>query len=546
MADQGEPDLSFILAEGETFTEAVKAGLKEINLPREAVDVQLVTQPQAAGEKFVVRLMPKAAVKPAESKPVAEELDHKVKPTEPIVVKVSDDGYQAYLSVYPESAKEKLKREELVKALKDSKVVFGLDQKALQSAIERVDKGEGLEGLLIAVGQRAKEPRDAEIEFKIDVGATTAGQVDEKTGRIDFKERDFIKVVRNGDLLAVRRPPVQSVDGHLVTGEVVKMEKAKDRKLLAGKGVVLKSADDGTIQYLAKEDGNPELHGDRIEVSQTAVVEGDVNYNTGNIRTKGSVHIKGKVSSGFEVHAEGDVTVDDVVESGKIFSKGTVVLKSGIKGSDKGEIKADGDVIAMYIERARIEARGNVVVNNVILDSKITCSGWVKAVGGKGEIIGGTIQAAQGVEAKKIGSDFSANTVVEVGRDFFLEREAQEVETKLNNVKTQIQRIEATLPVAMLQSGDLSKVPEAKRAAFQKILDTWRQLKETEKPIEEQMAEIQGKKIDTSKCSILVRETLYTRVTVSIGSAKQIVDREARNVRLMEDRAKKEIRTMNR
>ncbi|MBI2060220.1 MAG: DUF342 domain-containing protein [Nitrospirae bacterium] len=546
MPDTPDQGLDFILGEGETYSAAVKAGLKQINLPRDQVDIQLVAEPHGAGEKFVVKVAPKSTRTAAPETEKAATPAAAPRSSEPIALNVSDDGYQAYLSFSPQAAAGKLGRDQVAAALKARSVTFGIDQKALQDAISRIEQGVGFEGLLLAVGQRAKAGRDAEIEFKIDISASSAGRVNEKTGNIDFKERDFLKSVRGGDLLAIRRPPVQAVDGRKVNGEAVKMEKAKDSKLVAGKGVVVSPKDDGTVEYRAKEDGTPTHHADRIEVTQTAVIEGDVNYSTGNIRSKGSVHVRGSVSAGFEVHAEGDILVEGTVEGGKIHAGGNVVLKSGVKGGDKGEIIAEGDVSAMYVERARVESRGNVEVKNVILESKIVAGGWVRAIGGKGEIMGGLIQAVQGIEAKKIGSDFSSSTAIEVGRDFFLERDLQEKQAQMNSIKAQLERIQSSMPLPILQSGDLSKVPEAKRPAIQKIIEAWRNLKETERPLAEALAELDSKKVDTSKCSVLVREMLYPRVTVTIGTTKQITDRESRNVRLMEDRAKKEIKYMTR
>ena len=86
------------------------------------------------------------------------------------------------------------------------------------------------------------------------------------------------------------------------------------------------------------------LNGTIIEVVNTYVVNGDVDYSTGNIQFNGNVVINGTVPDGFEVKAEGDIVVMKIAESARLEAGRDIIIKGGVQGKGKGLVSAGRDI----------------------------------------------------------------------------------------------------------------------------------------------------------------------------------------------------------
>ena len=80
----------------------------------------------------------------------------------------------------------------------------------------------------------------------------------------------------------------------------------------------------------------------------------------------------------------------------------------------KGFLKAGRDVVVKFLENARVVA-GGYVQTEAIMHSHISAGADVRVEGRRGVIVGGHVQAAQGVSARTIGANMGASTILEVG-----------------------------------------------------------------------------------------------------------------------------------
>ena len=92
-------------------------------------------------------------------------------------------------------------------------------------------------------------------------------------------------------------------------------------------------------------------------------------------------------------------------------------MRGGIVGKEMGRIRADGDVRAQFVENAHIQARGDVVVRDSIVQSVVSAEGRVVTTEGKGRIVGGSITAHKGIEVNELGSEAATGTLVNAGLD---------------------------------------------------------------------------------------------------------------------------------
>ena len=191
-----------------------------------------------------------------------------------------------------------------------------------------------------------------------------------------------------------------------------------------------------------------------VNVSSVYKINGDCDMSVGNIDFEGSVHISGSVRSGNTIKATDGISVGGGVEAAHLIAGGNVEVKGGMQGSSKGSIEAGGSVSIMYIERGLIVAEGPVTVD-VSIHSKIQTGSTMHALGKRGAIIGGRVEAAGDVVANFLGALSNAKTEVEVGlmpkkraRILTLEKELERLDNdklKLDQLETYLEGTKETL-----------------------------------------------------------------------------------------------------
>lgn len=335
-----------------------------------------------------------------------------------VEVKVEPDLMSARIIVRPPVGGRAITLEDARKALADAGVTAGIDEEALARAVELADP---TLPVVVARGQSAVDGQNARIEYRFDVDPARQRPAELADGRVDYHNLNLIQNVKRGDVLAVKVPAEPGVDGFNVRGERIPAKPGRDVQLPLGKGCEV-LADGLTI--VAGVDGHVVLTGGRkIAVLPVYEVRGDVDLSTGNINFVGSVIVRGSLASGFEIRAEGDVTVDGYVDAGTIVAGGNVVIRKGIQGRSKGIIEAGGSVNAMFIENGTIRAGGDAIIAEAIMHSEVIAGGSVICNGRRGLIVGGRIQARNEVSAKMIGAAMGTLTEIEVGVDPALREE---------------------------------------------------------------------------------------------------------------------------
>lgn len=335
-----------------------------------------------------------------------------------VEVKVDPDLMSARIIVRPPAGGAAITVDDARKALADAGVTAGIDEEALRRVVELADP---TLAVVVARGRPAVDGQNARIEYRFDVDPARQRPVELADGRVDYHNLNLIQNVKRGDVLAVKVPAESGVDGFNVRGERIPAKPGRDVQLPVGKGCEV-LADGLTI--VAAVDGQVVLTGGRkIAVLPVYEVRGDVDLSTGNINFVGSVVVRGSLASGFEIRAEGDVTVDGYVDAGTIVAGGNVVIRKGIQGRNKGVIEAGGSVNAMFVENGTIHAGADAIIAEAIMHSEVVAGGSVVCMGRRGLIVGGRIQARNEVSAKVIGAAMGTLTEIEVGVDPALREE---------------------------------------------------------------------------------------------------------------------------
>lgn len=239
-------------------------------------------------------------------------------------------------------------------------------------------------------------------------------------GKVDFYNLNLIENVVAGQVLA-RIPPGEEAVGPEVfpMGENVYVPEDNPRVLVA--------AVNGHAYW---KDG-------LLHVSPEYVIEGNVDFSTGNVVFVGKLVVKGVIRAGFSVEAE-ELLVEGEVE-GEVRTAGDMEVRGGIVGGDKGQVKCGGNLRAMYLLNARVEVEGDLSVEKSIRNSTVKVRGRAEVWGDPGVILGGTLQAGQGLKAKIIGARWGIATEIEVGTDPFLKGKLEELMAKRDRLRETVE-----------------------------------------------------------------------------------------------------------
>jgi uncharacterized protein (DUF342 family) len=324
-----------------------------------------------------------------------------------VLVSVGPGEKEAHIVVQPAYGGREMTAADALNVLASKSIRTGVDNDAVERAFSPPSFGRRV---LVA---RAKEPihgNDAVITYSFRTRSIISPKEVEGK-RIDYKDLETVVSVTKGSVLATKTPPTNGENGFTVTGRTLPAKPGKDDKLAAGKNTKLST---DRLQVTSDIDGQPILRDKTITVESVLNVDGDIDYTTGNIIFAGSVRVVGNVVSGFTLKASENIHVEGLVEDSFLEAGGDVLVKGGIQGASKGTIKARGNVNALFIERATVEA-GKCITTCQSLHSNLLAGDRIVITQEKGQLCGGTAGARNLVQANIIGSEAGTHTEVAVG-----------------------------------------------------------------------------------------------------------------------------------
>ena len=353
-------------------------------------------------------------------------------------ITISADGLEALIELStPRNGGSDLTYEALCARLSSEGIKFGVDNEALKALSEKPYYN--LESV-IAHGTPPVHGGDAVLAYNVEMNPLFKPK-EKEAGTVDFKDIGLIQKVSKDDVLVEKTLLSEGANGISVTGEVIESKPGGDKKLPVGENTAINEAGTALLSCI---DGCLSIVNDRINVFNMYVVEGDVQYETGNISHNGVVVVKGDVRKGFAVDASGDIIVHGTVESAAVTAGGSLVVRGGCVGEENA-IEADGDVAVKFINGGVFNIRGSLKTEYII-NSTIKCGGSIGLVGG-GIIRNSYVVAKSSIRAKIIGSVHGAadKTVVEVGNDPELLNRFVVVSKKLDQLEKDIEAFETSI-----------------------------------------------------------------------------------------------------
>lgn len=249
---------------------------------------------------------------------------------------------------------------------------------------------------------------------------------------IDYRNLMKIPMAKKKEVIAKKIVATAGTPGLNVSGEEVQPRPGKDIRMRAGKNT---SFNEETQEIIATMDGQIGVNKNSLSINPVYEVRGDISLETGNIDFIGHVHIRGSVPSGYKIIAGGDIIVEGIVEVSHLEAGGTVYVRNGIIGAQKGYIKAKGNIQTRYINQGVIEADGDVIVEQMIMHSQVTAGGQVICNGERAEIVGGVISSQKKIMVRTLGNDSHTKTKVYLGVNQKMVHRTKEVKETIQNLE---------------------------------------------------------------------------------------------------------------
>ncbi|GAA0298586.1 hypothetical protein GGQ92_000231 [Gracilibacillus halotolerans] len=416
----------------------------------------------------------------------------------------------------------------------DPESAFELDQEAIEVEIEKLNIVHGLKEwqqedwredlasnhkVLIAEGTPPVNGENGKFIRKINVPSMVS--VDEKSS---FRDVTVIPVVTTGELLGEIIPPTNGTDGRNILGNTLKAKPGKRVNIKAGKNVAyheeigtFTSTLNGQVSYLDNS----------IHVFPVYEVNDDLSLSTGNINFIGSVVIKGDVPSGFEVKADGDITIYGTVEASKLESNGNIFVSEGIAGMEKGYVTAKGDIETGYINQSYVEAGQRIRVKKAIMHS--TCIAQNGVICENGSIIGGSTSTGNIVDVKNIGNVASTKTEVVFGAHKKKLEKANAIHKQLESWRENRQKLAIFGQRLQQKKNTLGLQPKEEAMLVKQkemINKISQQLADLEVELEHYQSDI-GNLADTK---LIVRGNAFENVELHFGKYKRVLSREYNSV----------------
>ncbi len=430
-----------------------------------------------------------------------------------ILIRLSKDKLKAFIKLKSSPfEKNRVLKENILKALEEQKIKFGI----LEENINYLCETQSQQQVIVAQGIEPKQGKSGKLEYKLDIFHKEKTLTEEEDGTIDFKEINKYKTIKKGSIIAEIVPSTKGEAGKTVLGETIPAEDGKELEIKLSEGA--KISDDKRY-IISDREGLPILTKKKeISVSNLLVIQGSVDYSTGNINFPGDVWIGGDILDEFSVNADGTIIIKGNVYNAKVEStNGDIKMDKGVNGDGNAFIKAKGNIYAKFLEGAKVYCGGDLNVSTDIMHSTVYANGNVICRRGKGMITGGYIGVGKIIDCNILGSQSYTPTIIDLGVDMKLREEQYAIVMELAKVKNYItkarnliEKIKSKYSRKKISKINYRRFISIKRAHNEKI-NEFRELKD-------KFDEIENEKYDAiEKAKLLIRKVIFPKVEIKAG-----------------------------
>lgn len=440
-----------------------------------------------------------------------------------IKVSISDNYYQAFITIIMYDEDVTIAKEDILKELNDKQIVYGIDNELIDDIVSNPNIANNL---LIAKGTPHSNGVDGKLNYKFNIDNLGKPIVLED-GRVDHKNINYVYKVKKGDILAEKSPATPGKNGTTVTGRTIKAKPGKPVEFKFGKNLI--TSKDG-MYLLAKEEGLLDFVEGKISVIKVLEIDSDVGISTGNISFNGKIVIKGNVEAGYSIHGDSDVEIFGIVENAEISAKENIIIHKGVH--NRSRLISGKNIASKFIDNSYIYA-GKDIICDTIMHCNIVSSEKVIANEKKGLIVGGNIKAKKEIHAKNIGSKVGTLTKLEAGIDDELINEYKNTKDAMEETKKNIDKLKSAINILNKQSRankDNSQVKDLLNKSSSSKHEYISKLNNLEKDLKRIYSTI-----ETLKKSTIKSNTIFPGVKIRLNNSHFNVKDILHNVALIDE-----------
>jgi uncharacterized protein (DUF342 family) len=270
---------------------------------------------------------------------------------------------------------------------------------------------------------------------------------EDEHGRMDYKNIEMIQSVKPDVLLAEKIPPKPGQAGKTVTSTLIPCQVEKEVEWILGKNVI--SRDGKLYSTIA---GRPVLERTgEIRVDEVINLEA-VDYSTGNVDFPGTIIVEHKIGDGFSLTTSGSIIINSSVGKAYLRAKGDIVISGGFMGRGEGFIESEGNIYVRFVEQGKLSASGSIFIEEASMHSELSAKDSIQVMGGRGEIIGGTVIAGNSITCEKLGAVVETKTKVAIGTPPELLEELNRMRHELVEKEGTLRKVQLTLQKLSEQS----------------------------------------------------------------------------------------------
>lgn len=357
---------------------------------------------------------------------------------------ISKDGMAAWIYVIPPFNNGRdISEKDLRAVLSQNRVTTGILEDALQSIANDLIYDQSV---LVARGTLARNGVDGSINDRYKRVLHLKFEEDEK-GSVDYKHLNNIQSIKEGETICEITRAVPGQNGITVTGTPYPCTiKGTEIPVPVGRNTVLNK--EGAL-LISQKTGHVTFANGKFHVDPILKINGNIDNSTGNLDYDGDIFISGDVRNGFSIKATGSIDIRGSVEGAVITASGPITIASGMSGNGKGVLTSESHIKCRYLEHCTVSAGGNVYAESII-NSKVKCGQDIVVTSGMGAIIGGTLLAANNINARIIGSKVRrlitelviANIPKSVEESEKLTRELEQLHYNMSEIRKNINYLE--------------------------------------------------------------------------------------------------------
>ena len=328
-------------------------------------------------------------------------------------VKVSEDSMSVNVDIYPSVGNNPITTfADIVTKIRKIGVASDIKESLLVDKLKDVEENKKkFRNLCIAEGKPAINGIDGRLE-------NCTGKKEKIKNFVfsEFHRVNPVISVKEGQIIAFIHPPTVGEYGSDIFGRCLDPKPGKIFVLRLGANTCF--SEENENQILAQKDGFLNLSDTSISITDTFTVKGDIDFESGNIVSKGSLKVNGNVKNEFTLSLTKNVEIRGYVGDATVEAGEKITIHGGFLGKGKGILMAKGDIKVKFVENQKVYSRGSLHLVKDTLNAKLFIKNKILSSGSRSAIIGGQTIAGESIEIYSLGNDTCTETIVEVGFDY--------------------------------------------------------------------------------------------------------------------------------